>query len=170
MQKEVELREPRLQRYVYHFGKGRRRLGIRLAGQQSVAHIVDGVRRDARNARGGHQRQHVQNQIAMFAHNIERLTAQVDKVMELRGRPIAAIDHVRHVGGQHEGCAIAFEVAKHLGVAEKLAEIDVEQMARRFEHYVVVVPIADAQNVCGHTVSGARDYGVDIGKCNKRSR
>lgn len=75
--------------------------------------------------------------------------------MELCGRSIAPVDHIRHVRGEHERCAVTFEVAKHLGVAEKFAKIDVEQMAGRLEHYVVVVPVADAQDVGGDTVAGA---------------
>ena len=48
------------------------------------------------------------------------------------------------------------EPTEFLRVAEIFAEIDVKQMSRMFDHDVVVVSIADAENVRGHAVRGAR--------------
>lgn len=48
------------------------------------------------------------------------------------------------------------EVPEHLSVSQKLAKVDVKQVAGRLEHDVVVVPVADAEDVGGHAVAGAR--------------
>lgn len=43
----------------------------------------------------------------MFAYNIESATAQVDEIMEISGGFIATIDHISHIGGEHEWSAIS---------------------------------------------------------------
>lgn len=48
------------------------------------------------------------------------------------------------------------EAAEHLGVAQELPEVDVEHVTRRTQHDVVVVPVADAQDVGGHAAASAR--------------
>jgi hypothetical protein len=53
-----------------------------------------------------------------------------------------------------------FEVSEHLSVAEELAEVDVEQMAGGFQHDVVVVSVADPQDVSNDAVAGARSCEV----------
>lgn len=65
-------------------------------------------------------------------------------MVELLRRPVAAVDDVGHVGSEHERRAVALEVAEHLRVAEELAKVDVEQVARGLDHDVVVVPVAHA--------------------------
>ena len=42
----------------------------------------------------------------MHAHDVERLAAEVDEVLEALIRPVAAVDHVRHVGAEHERHAV----------------------------------------------------------------
>ena len=42
-----------------------------------------------------------------------------------------------------------------MGVAEELAEVDVEEVAAVLDHDVVVVPVADAQDVRDDAVSRA---------------
>ena len=43
-----------------------------------------------------------------------------------------------------------------MGVAEELSEVDVEEVAALLDHDVVVVPVADAQDVRHDGVAGAR--------------
>ena len=43
-----------------------------------------------------------------------------------------------------------------MGVSEKFAEVDVEQVAAVLHHDVVVVPVADAQDVSDDAVPRAR--------------
>ena len=49
-----------------------------------------------------------------------------------------------------------FDAAKHLGVAQELPEVDVEHVAAGLQHDVVIVPVADAQDVGGHAAACAR--------------
>lgn len=51
---------------------------------------------------------------------------------------------------------LPFDVAKHLRVPQELAEVNVEHVSAGFQHDVVVMPIADAQNVRGHATTGTR--------------
>ena len=48
-----------------------------------------------------------------------------------------------------------FDVAEHLGVAEELSKVDMKHMTRLTDHYVVVVTVADAEDVSGNAVTGA---------------
>ena len=50
---------------------------------------------------------------------------------------------------------LPFDVAKHLGISEKLAKVDVEHVTRLADHDVVIVPVANAQHVSGDAVTGA---------------
>ena len=50
------------------------------------------------------------------------------------------------------GHALALDAILGLEVAEEVAEVDVEQVARLGEHHVVVVPVADAHDVRGDAV------------------
>lgn len=114
-------------------------------------------------------------QIAMFSYDIERLTAQIHKVVKLLRRFISAVDHIRHIRRQYERRAVPanmkstmrieltktkykaikpFEIAKHLSVAEKFAKVNVEQVSGGFEHNIVVVSVANAKNVSGDAVAG----------------
>ena len=38
----------------------------------------------------------------MTTDDVERATAEVDKLLELFARLVTSVDHVRHVGRQHE--------------------------------------------------------------------
>ena len=49
---------------------------------------------------------------------------------------------------------LPLEVAKHLRVSEELAKVDVEHVTRVFDHDVIVVSVADPQQVGGDTVAG----------------
>ena len=44
-------------------------------------------------------------------------------------------------------------VAKHLSIAQDFAKVYVEHVTRPLDHDVVVVPVTDAQDVGGHTVT-----------------
>lgn len=92
----------------------------------------------------------------MFPNNIEPFATEINEVMELLGRLVTPVDHVYHVRREDEGSAITFEVSEHLSVAQELAEIDVEQMARLFNHDVVVVAVTDAQEVGYNAVTCTR--------------
>lgn len=107
VQEEVELREPRLERYVNHLRERCRRLRIRLARKQRIADVVHRFDRYAGDARGRHQGKHVQYQVTVLAHDVERGAAQIDELVELGRRPIASVYHVRHVRGQDERGAIS---------------------------------------------------------------
>lgn len=63
---------------------------------------------------------------------------------------------MHHPLTQTTGWFSPFEAAKHLSVTQELAEVDVEHVAGGAQHDVVVVPVADPQDVRGHAASGAR--------------
>ena len=65
------------------------------------------------------------------------------------------VSEVYHVRREYEGSAIPLEGAEHLGVPEELAEVDVEEVSAVLHHDVVVVPVADAQDVSDDAVSRA---------------
>ena len=92
----------------------------------------------------------------MFPDNVESLAAEIHKVMELVRGFVPAVDDVDHVGCEDEGRSVPLEVSEHLGITQELAEVDVKQMAGLFHHDVVVVPVADAQDVRHDAVTGAR--------------
>ena len=69
-----------------------------------------------------------------------------------------------HVRCEHEGSSIPLEGAKHLGVTEELSEVDVEQVAAVLHHYIVVVPVADAQDVRDDAVSRAGPWNISCGR------
>lgn len=70
---QVELGEPGSQRVLDHAGKVGGRLRVGLVGQQRALDVGDGVSVDARDARRRHQRQQVQQLVAVLAHDVERL-------------------------------------------------------------------------------------------------
>ena len=51
---------------------------------------------------------------------------------------------------------VPFEAAEHLGVAQELAEVDVEHVTGGAQHDVVVVAVADTQHVGGHAAARTR--------------
>lgn len=51
---------------------------------------------------------------------------------------------------------VPFEAAEHLGVAQELAEVDVEHVTAGLQHDVVVVAVTDTQDVGGHAAACAR--------------
>ena len=71
------------------------------------------------------------------------LTAQIDKVLELVGRFVAPVDNIGHIRGQHKRRSIPFKIAKHLRIAKEFAKINVEKMASRFDHNIVIMTITD---------------------------
>ncbi len=75
--------------------------------------------------------------------------------MELLAGLPPPIDDVDHVVREHEGRAVATEVTESLGVAEKLGEVNMEEMAGLLDHDVIVVAVANAQDVGGNAVAGA---------------
>ena len=101
--------------------------------------------------------------MGVLAQNVERLATVIDEQLELLSLAIAAVDDVSHVGGEHERRAVALDAAEHLRVAEKLAEVDVEEVAAVRHHDVVVVPVADAEHVGGHAVACTRSREVTNG-------
>lgn len=79
-----------------------------------------------------------------MANNVESFAANVNKIVEFLTRFVAAINHINHVWRQNKWRPISLEIAKHLSVTEKLAEVNVKQVATLFNHDVVIVPIADS--------------------------
>ena len=55
---------------------------------------------------------------------------------------------------------LPFNIPKHLSITEELAEINVEHMARVFDHDVVVMAISNTENICGHTVASTGGHKV----------
>lgn len=49
-----------------------------------------------------------------------------------------------------------FDVPEHLSVSQELPEVDVEHVTAGLQHDVVVVAIADSQDVGCHAAAGAR--------------
>ena len=52
--------------------------------------------------------------------------------------------------------ASPLEAPEHLGVAQELAEVDVEHVSGGAQHDVVVVAVTDAQHVGGHAAARTR--------------
>lgn len=50
---------------------------------------------------------------------------------------------------------LPLDVAEHLRVAQEAAEVYVEHVARGLQHDIVIVPVADAQDVRGHAAACA---------------
>jgi len=46
-----------------------------------------------------------------------------------------------------------FDVAKHLSISEEFGKVDVKNVARMFDHDVVIVSITDAEDICSHAVA-----------------
>lgn len=51
---------------------------------------------------------------------------------------------------------LPFDVAKHLRMPQELAEVDVEHVSTCLQHDVVIVAVADAENVSGHAAASTR--------------
>ena len=54
----------------------------------------------------------------------------------------------------HEQC-LPLEVTKHLGVSEELAKVNMKHVTSVLDHDVVVVTVADAQEIGGDTIASA---------------
>ena len=80
---------------------------------------------------------------------------------------------VEKVVGQHEGNAFASNAKFALEIAEKVSEVDVQELEKRtleskrwkthraylacpFDHDVIAMPITDTENVRGNAIAGAR--------------
>lgn len=103
-----------------------------------------------------HEREQIEEQVPVAPDYVEAHCAEFNEGLEFLRRPVAAVDHIGHVGREHKRRSVALDRAHHLRVAEEFAKVNVEQVACRCDHYVVVVPIANAQNVGGHRVACAR--------------
>lgn len=68
-----------------------------------------------------------------------------------------------------EGCSLEFsgyqehswqlsplDVSKHLRVSQELSKVDVEHVTAGLQHDVVIVAVADSQDVGGHAAAGTR--------------
>mmetsp|Transcript_3303 Transcript_3303/g.10357 ORF Transcript_3303/g.10357 Transcript_3303/m.10357 type:complete len:360 (+) Transcript_3303:363-1442(+) len=62
---------------------------------------------------------------------------------------------MRHLRREHHGSALALDAKLVLEVAQEVAKVNVEVLARLFHHDVVVVPVADAHHVRRHAVAGS---------------
>lgn len=51
-------------------------------------------------------------------------------------------------------CHSPFDVSKHLRVSEELPEVDVEHVAAGLQHDVVVVTVADSEDIGSHAAAG----------------
>lgn len=67
-----------------------------------------------------HQAQQVEEQVCVFADQVVRLAAQVNKLVEAAGRFVSPVDDVRHVGGEDEGGAVPAEAAMTMSVGNQL--------------------------------------------------
>ena len=94
--------------------------------------------------------------VEIFAQNLKRLAAHLDKLLKARIRLLGLINHKKHVRSEQHGRAISLKAGESLCITQILAEIDVKHVARILDHNIVVVAIAYAQYVSGHTVSRAR--------------
>ncbi len=65
---------------------------------------------------------------------------------------------------------LPLDATELLRIAHDLAEVDVEHVAAVFDHDVVVVAVADAQNECGDTPAGAGVKEVHHGLKHTESR
>jgi hypothetical protein len=64
-------------------------------------------------------------------------------------------DHVDKVLDKHERHPFSLDAEFLLEMAQKVSEIDVKKLSLLVDHYIVRVPITDAQNECSYTKSSA---------------
>ena len=92
----------------------------------------------------------------MASNNIKPPAANVNKIVEFLRWFFPTIDHVDHVGSQDKRGTVTLKVSKFLSVSQKLSKVNVKQVTALFDHNVVIVSIANAQNVRRYTVSSTR--------------
>jgi hypothetical protein len=83
------------------------------------------------------------------------LATHVHKGLKVGCGLLATIDHIGHVRSQDKRDAIPVNGPKLLRVVQKAAKVNVEEVAIGGDKQVVVVPVANAQNVGGHTIASA---------------
>ena len=92
----------------------------------------------------------------MLSKYIIYITAQVDKQLIL---PFIAHNSFHSVR-KHEWCPLPLYPIFALKIPQYVPEVDMEEMARRGHHKVVVVPVSQAEDVGGDTVCSARNHEV----------
>ena len=88
--------------------------------------------------------------------SISYLTTQIDKVLEFLIWFVAAVDNISHVGSQNEWRTVPFEITKHLCVTEEFTKINMEEMAGGFDHNIIVMSIANTEDISRHAITGTR--------------
>lgn len=76
-------------------------------------------------------------------------------MLEFLGWFVTTVDDISHVRSQNEWCTVPFEITKHLCITEEFPEINMEKVARGFDHNIIIMSITNAENVGGHAIAGA---------------
>ena len=145
-------------------------------GQRRAEPIVDeshGVVIQIRHVQRTQMREEKKNARRILSQGFVSVATEIDETRHRVFHCAAFGHHVEHLFGEDERRSIPeerrrfaarivssldlpIERTEFLRVAEIFAEIDVKQVSGFLHHDVLVVPIADAQNVRRHAVRGAR--------------
>lgn len=90
--------------------------------------------------------------------------ADLNELLKSSAWFLILIDHIEHIGCEKNGSSVAFKASERLRIAQILSEIDMEHVTGIFDHYVVIMSIADAENISGKTIGSARFCKVVNGK------
>ena len=90
--------------------------------------------------------------------------ADLNELLKSSAWFLILIDHIEHIGREKNGRSIAFKASERLRIAQILSEIDMEHVTGIFYHNIVVMSIADAENISGKTIGSARFCEVVNGK------
>ena len=103
----------------------------------------------ARNRQGTQRHEHA----GVGSQDVVNLAAQMCKGLKLALHPHDTLHAVR----EHKRRALAFHAILGLEISQDVAEIDVEEMRSVGDHEVVVVSIAEAEDIRGHAVRCQRN-------------
>uniref|UniRef100_A0A147BEZ2 Putative secreted protein n=1 Tax=Ixodes ricinus TaxID=34613 RepID=A0A147BEZ2_IXORI len=151
---EVELGEARPKALLNEPCKMSGGLAFRAAQEERLLHKVHGIGAHSGDTRSHHQLEEGHKYVAVTTNNVECLTTQVDEHLKLLAGFLASVDHVHHVGSKYERGPVTLEVDKHLRITKELSKVNVKHVSGGLQHDIVVVPIADAEDVGGDAVTG----------------
>ena len=152
----VELGGARMERDGDPVGKVGGGALLRVADEHALAQPVDILGPlKLGNARREHELEEVDELVRVRTDDVVRPAAQVTEARVVVRALLSK--HIRKVGREHEGGALTPDAKLGLEVAQKVAKVDVEEVACACEHDVVIMPVADAHDIRGNAVARERD-------------
>lgn len=100
-----------------------------------------------------HQHHQIDKEGGVVSDNIVCLAAHVHKSMKLWRHFVTTIDDIGHVWRQHKWDTITRDGSNLLCIVQKTSKVHVEQMSGCCDKQIVVVSVADAEEICCNTVS-----------------